>query len=402
MRILHTADWHIGKRLHNIDLNEDHQLFFDWLLNIIEEQKVDLLLISGDVFDLANPSSEARRLYYSFLVNMTKTKCKVIVTGGNHDSPSVLNAPKELLKALDIDVVGGMPANPEEALIPVGDHELIIAAVPYLRDSDLRQFAEGESYEDKLEATRKGIENTYKTLAQLSAQKYPNVPAIAMGHLYTNGATTSDSEREIQIGNLAAFHASQFDSYFKYIALGHIHKPQQITSEQPVYFSGSPIALSFSEQKDEKRILILDFDGEQIELESIPVPKFRSLSKISGTLTDIKTKLENYTSRAGQLQDLAEVEMIEEHYDPGKVTDLEQFLFNYENEALQVIKHRISFQNKVSGTAQLFTFNQHIEDIKPIEVFEKRLEKEELDPENKQLLIEAFHEILELVQSPDA
>ena len=401
MRILHTADWHIGKRLHNIELVEDHQLFFDWLIETIVSQKVDVLLISGDIFDLANPSSEARRLYYQFLVRMTSIECKVILTGGNHDSPSVLNAPKELLKALDIEVIGGMPKNLDELLIPI-NNQLVVAAVPYLRDSDLRQYAAGESYESKIEAIQKGIENTYASIEQLAKEKYPNLPVVAMGHLYTHGVSTSESEREIQIGNLAGFNANQFGDYFSYVALGHIHKPQKVNAEIPVYYSGSPIALSFSEQKDEKRILIIDIDASQIEVNSLPIPKYRSLVKISGTLDEITTKLSTYSSKSEQLVDLAEVEMIEENYDPGKVAALEHFLFQLHNEHIQVIKHRIHFENKVAGAHQLFTFDKHIEDIKPMEVFEKRLEKEEIEANNKQLLLEAFHEILEQVQSPQA
>ena len=401
MRILHTADWHIGKKLHSIDLNSDHQHFFNWLIQLIQEKEVDVLIVSGDVFDLANPSSEARKLYYNFLVQITKVECKVIITGGNHDSPSVLNAPKELLEQLDITVIGGMPKTPQELLVSI-DNKLVVAAVPYLRDSDLRVFSENETYDDKLETIRKGIENTYKKLAQLAQIQYPKIPAIAMGHLYTNGASTSESEREIQIGNLASFHASQFDSYFKYIALGHIHKPQQIGSEQPVYYSGSPIALSFSEQKDEKRILLITIDEELNTVESISVPKFRSLVKFSGTLEEVIQKIGKYQSKSTELNDLAEVEMIEENYDPHKVTLLENFLYDFNNENLQIVKHKIHFKNKVSGTAQLFSFDQHIEDIKPIEVFEKRLEKEELDEESKKLLIEAFYEIIELAQSTES
>jgi exonuclease SbcD len=108
IKILHTADWHIGKQLLKIDFAEDMNLFFDWLIKCIEEKEINVLLMSGDLFDQANPSQMAMKQYYYFLKQLLPLKCKVILTGGNHDSPHVINAPKELLEILDIKVVGGV------------------------------------------------------------------------------------------------------------------------------------------------------------------------------------------------------------------------------------------------------------------------------------------------------
>ena len=119
MKIIHTADWHIGKKLHKHELSQDFDLFIDWLCELLKKEKIDLLLVSGDVFDLANPSSEARAQYYRALIKLKKQQCKIIITGGNHDSPAMLDAPKEVLRELDIHIIGGMPQNPEEVIIPV-------------------------------------------------------------------------------------------------------------------------------------------------------------------------------------------------------------------------------------------------------------------------------------------
>ena len=107
MKILHTADWHIGKKLHKHDLASDFELFISWLCEKIEKQKVELLLVSGDVFDLANPSSEARRQYYRALLQLKKLDCRLILTGGNHDSPAMLDAPGDILREMDVHVIGG-------------------------------------------------------------------------------------------------------------------------------------------------------------------------------------------------------------------------------------------------------------------------------------------------------
>ena len=107
MKILHTSDWHIGKQLHKYDLSEDLDLFFAWLIAYIKTENIDVLLVSGDIFDQANHSQAAYKQYYDLLKNLISLDCKIILTGGNHDSPTVLNAPAELLKAFDISVTGG-------------------------------------------------------------------------------------------------------------------------------------------------------------------------------------------------------------------------------------------------------------------------------------------------------
>ena len=294
MKIIHTADWHIGKKLHKHNLIADFDLFVDWLVNQMAMLEIDLLLVSGDIFDLANPSSEARSQYYRALLRLRNVNCKIIITGGNHDSPAMLNAPKEILSELNISVVGGMPAFVKETLIPIkgnsGEVELVVAAIPFLRDADLRTANIDDSYEHRLATTRKGIETIFTDAADLCASRYPGVPAIAMGHLFAAGMETSESEREIQIGNQAAFDANKFSKGFDYVALGHIHKPQQVKAKTLTFYSGSPIPLSFSEQSDEKRILFLDTEKSFIP-ESRPIPSFRKLLKIKGNLNQLKVKL---------------------------------------------------------------------------------------------------------------
>lgn len=216
-----------------------------------------MILISGDVFDLANPSAEARKQYYQALIALNKLNCHLIITGGNHDSPSMLDAPKDLLSALKVSVIGGLPNAMEDCIIPLPNSkhpEVVIAALPYLRDADLRQATEGQTYEDRLAAIRKGIQARFDEAAEICELKYPDTPAIAMGHLYAAGASSSESERDIQIGNQAAFQADQFNSCFSYVALGHIHQPQCINAQVPTYYSGSPLMLSFSERQDQKRV----------------------------------------------------------------------------------------------------------------------------------------------------
>ncbi len=403
MRILHTADWHIGKKLHKHYLHEDFERFITWLLECIKIRKIDVVLIAGDVFDLANPSAEARRQYYLALKKLSNLNCKIIITGGNHDSPTMLDAPREILQALDVHIVGGLPDNPTDYLIPIagkdGYNELVIAAIPFLRDSDLRAAEEGVSYDNRIEAIRKGIEATFKKAEEFCKENFPQLPVIAMGHLYAAGIETSESERDIQIGNQAAFQASQFGDYFSYVALGHIHKPQRINASIPAFYSGSPLPLSFSERKDEKRVLLIDTESG-FEPESIPIPAFRKLIKVSGTLDQIKAKLDVIEAE-GELTNLIEVELLEDHYDPNLISQLDDLVTQFEKPGMEIVKHRASFKNRLQETGKLFERDQKLEDLKPQEVFAKMLDQSSYDAETKAQVTLAFQELVEHLITAD-
>ncbi|MUP46000.1 exonuclease subunit SbcD [Gramella sp. BOM4] len=401
MKILHTADWHIGKKLHKYELTEDFNLFINWLIEYISSEKIEVLLISGDIFDLANPSSEARKQYYQALVKLQQLDCKIIATGGNHDSPAMLNAPADLMRALDMEVIGGLPENLEETLVPIyssnGQLELVIAAIPYLRDADLRTGAGITDYESRLEAIREGIQKVFNSAADICRQKYPEVPVIAMGHLFTAGMESSESERDIQIGNLAAFQASQFGTYFKYVALGHIHKPQRVNTSIPVFYSGSPLPLSFSERKDEKRVLVLDTE-KGFEPESIPLPNFRQLLRLSGNLEELQLKL-NALENHSKLTSLIEVDLVEDQYDAQKIYALDSMVNDFTREGFEIVKQRAQFRNRVEGASELYKHDQQLEDLKPRDVFMELISKHEYAEEERNEIISAFNEILEEVES---
>jgi DNA repair protein SbcD/Mre11 len=397
MKILHTADWHLGKKLYKQELTEEHQLFFEWLIETIRERKIDILLISGDIFDLSNPPTEARALYYWFLRKMIEQKCKIIITGGNHDSASMLNAPKDILALLDVVVIGGATANIEDEIIDLG--EVIICAVPYLRDMDIRQAIQAESVQGRVEAVRNGIKNHYDMLANICRERYANIPVIAMGHLYAQGSITSESEREIQIGNLAAFGEADFSETFDYVALGHIHRPQRVGGKEHIRYSGSPIALSFSEREDLKIVIELEIaEGKIQKIEDIAVPKFRILKKMTGDFQKIKSLLTDFTHESA-LRAFLEIEVVEELYNPLLIRELTEIAAVFDDEKSMILKHRIRFENEVSSTDQLFHEGQNIDDISEMDILTKRLEKENgLSEEHRMLLMEAFTELLQQVK----
>ena len=393
MKILHTADWHIGKQLHKMDLTDDLELFFDWLIATIVKEQIDLLLISGDVFDQANPSQASLKQYYGFLKRMLSLDCKIILTGGNHDSAAVLNAPKEILGFLNIDVIGGAPENINDLFITYtkNDAQIVVAAVPFLKDKDIRSAIAGESYGDKIEQIREGIKTYFSTINSHYQQQYPGTCFIVMGHLYVQGAHVSESMRDIQIGNQAGVPGSIFGEIPHYVALGHIHKPYAVAHN--VHYSGSPICLSFSEKEETKQVNIISISGTQVGVQILPIPKFRNLVTFQGTLDTVKTQLRSY-SPITHLVSLAEIIVNEPEENIQIRRDLDDLLENYENEHLKIVKSKLNFQNKVRGASEGFEPGISVADVTPMEMFEKRLE---LDghQENTEALKNAFRQILE-------
>lgn len=403
MKILHTADWHIGKVLHKNSLNEEFELFLDWLVQCIDEENIDVLLVSGDIFDIANPSVKDREVYYRFLSRLAGRHMKVIITGGNHDSVGLIDAPHEILNALNISVIGGARSEMKDEIIEVkneeGEVQLIVAAVPFLRDKDLRNLKKDETFESREEALKAGILNHYSALAKICDEEYPNIPAIAMGHLYARGVSTSESEREIHMGNAVAVESNIFPDRFGYVALGHIHRPQIIGGNPFIRYSGSPIALSFSEKEDQKCVLITELkEGRFKEPNRIEVPKSRQLKKISGSFDEVKSKLEKY-SPDFPLTSFVEIEINEANFSAAILAEVELLISdNSNNEKFTILKSKTNFEQGAKDTSDLFERGERIEDLKPKDVFNKLLEGESLSEENVGLVKDAFIELLESIE----
>ena len=324
---------------------------------------------------------------------MLAIDCKIILTGGNHDSASVLNAPKEILEFLNIDVIGGAPEDINDLFIKYTkkDEQVVVAAVPFLRDKDIRNAAAGESYSDKIEQIREGITTYFSNVNSHYMQHYPGLCFIVMGHLYVQGAQVSESMRDIQIGNQAGVSGTIFGDAPHYVALGHIHKPYAVSRN--VHYSGSPICLSFSEKEEVKQVNIISVSGQQVEVDILPVPKFRNLIAFQGTLVNVKTQLYNYTSHT-DLVSLAEIIVNEPEENIQIRRDLDELLETYENENLKIVKSKLNFLNKIRGASDAFEPGISVADVTPMQMFEKRLE---LDghQENTEELKNAFRQILE-------
>ncbi|TVR66384.1 MAG: exonuclease subunit SbcD [Spirochaetaceae bacterium] len=293
-RLLHTADWHLGKTLNDRSREEEHRLFLEWLLTTVVERQVDAIVLTGDLFDTANPSSASLQLYYDFVSRLHRSgTCDLVVIAGNHDSAAQLEAPREVLHALNVHVAGFLREDPRDriVLLPRDSGEdsrppprVALALIPFLRDRDLRIGQAGEGTGEIRRRILEGIGRRYRETADILPEMLPPgpLPVIATGHLTVTGSAASDSEREIHIGGLGAVPPDLFPPEFSYVALGHLHRPQKAGTDR-IRYSGSPIPLSFSEVGDRKEVRLLDIRGESLRQTGIPVPLFRSLLRLRTT-----------------------------------------------------------------------------------------------------------------------
>ncbi|MEW7851374.1 exonuclease SbcCD subunit D C-terminal domain-containing protein [Massilia aurea] len=299
MRLLHTSDWHLGQTLHNFDRIYEHQCFLDWLVDTLDEERIDVLLIAGDIFDNANPSSLAHRQLYRFLQRARSRvpQLQVVVIAGNHDSPGRLEAPTPLLEAYGTIVVGNVlrgtdgEVDLERLLVPLHDHDGKVAAwclaVPFLRPGDVPRLraAEGDEVTEAaaLDPYLQGTTLLYRQAYALARARATDGQAIiAMGHCHmVDGQSSNDSERRIVIGGTEALPSSMFDPSIAYAALGHLHLAQKVGGRENVRYSGSPLPLSFSEVNYQHQVLRIDLDGSQAtEIAPLFVPRAVALLRV--------------------------------------------------------------------------------------------------------------------------
>ncbi|NDK56690.1 exonuclease SbcCD subunit D C-terminal domain-containing protein [Pontibacter fetidus] len=404
MRVLHTSDWHLGQRLVTLERTDEHQHFLDWLLQTIAQEQIEVLLMAGDVFDTGAPSNTALKLYYDFLRKVCDTCCRHIVfIGGNHDSVSTLNAPKDLLACMNIQVIGGATPDPLDELIVLkdaeGKPELIVCAVPFLRDRDIRLSIPGETYEEREARLKQGIADHYaQFVPHVQPYKAQQIPVVAMGHLFAAGGTASESEKEIHVGNLGQIGADQFPKEFDYVALGHLHRPQQVNNTHHIRYSGSPIPLSFSEVNDNKVVFILDFEaGKLANLRELDIPVCRKLVRFKGDLDKVKQQIEVYDNSSYSLPAWAEIQLELNAPLPDLNQQLEEILQRKQDE-LHLLIHRPPIIKRERQTLEQQTPEEaDLHTLKENEVFLKRCQSAFPESDHSEL-IASFSELLELMR----
>jgi exonuclease SbcD len=405
MKIIHTSDWHIGRSLYGRKRYEEFEAFLNWLADYITIEAIDTLLISGDVFDNIAPSNRAQELYYRFLCRVADSPCRhVVVCGGNHDSPSFLNAPREVLRHLNVHVVGCISdAIADEVIVlsdKQGDPELIICAVPYLRDRDVRRAEAGESYEDKGRKLIDGIRTHYKSVCEeaerIRHELDTDVPIIAMGHLFTAGGQTVDSDgvRDLYVGSLAHVERDVFPPSIDYLALGHLHVPQRVAGCDHLRYSGSPIPMGFGEAGQEKTLCQVVFDNRKPFVTDIPVPGFQELATIKGDWEHIASRLEELQSRDTTI--LIDIVYTGKQLKGDLRDRLDELTAHTKLEILRIKNERLAERTVVSPLDGVT-----LADLSIDEVFKRCLDSCQVPPEQQEELINTYREAVLLVNTED-
>lgn len=405
MRVLHTSDWHIGRTLYGRQRYEEFEAFLDWLAVLAEEENIDVLLVAGDVFDNSTPSNHAQELYYRFLCRVAaSSKRHVVVTAGNHDSTSFLNAPRELLKFLNVHVVGCASDPPADELIvingPDQEPRLIVCAIPYLRDREIRTAEAGESVEDKERKIIEGIRAHYRRVCEAAEEKRAllkkPVPIVAMGHLFAAGGRTVDGDgvRELYIGSLAQVRTDVFPACIDYLALGHLHIPQIVGGSDFIRYSGSPLPIGFGEAEQGKSVFLVEFLDHAPKVTRIPAPRFQELRTLRGDWPAIAREIDGLKSRGSR----AWLEIV---YDGEEIAGslrerLDEAVAGTGIEILRIKNNRV-LERALRGTGA----EETLDDLDATEVFQRCLQAHEVPEDQRPALLSAYREVIVSLSEAD-
>lgn len=343
MKFIHTADWHLGNAMHDIDRRAEQEAFLAWLKGQIVETGAEALIVSGDIFDTPNPPTESRKQYYSFLASLIQTPCKnVIIIGGNHDSGILLDAPMEILSALNIQVVGTINNKKPSDLVKtlkdaLGNDIGFCCAIPFTRDLELGDFGD--------------IKKLYGDCLAIadSLRNGRNLPIIATGHLYAAGLEGRNSANPVEdgvkdiIGNLGNVSIDTFSDSYDYVALGHIHYTTKVSGNPKVWYSGSPFVMGFDECKIPRKILEVAADmGAIPTVKGIEVPKFLYMEHFEGSLEELRTQIRALANEPEDRQKLTYIDLL---LTKGEPVNLSNALENeIKDKPYKVVRYRIGRQ----------------------------------------------------------
>lgn len=289
MRILHTSDWHLGKTLENINRIKEQKEFIDELCSIVERESIDMVLVAGDIFDTYNPSSAAEELFYDAMDRLNnRGKRAVVVIAGNHDNPERLCASSPIAYRNGIILLGypsseagiHKPYSDNISIVDSGagwmevniascDHNAVIITLPYPSEARLEQVLSEEADEDKLQQAYS--DKVGSIFAKLSEKFRDNTINLVASHIFLKGGKESESERTLQVGGAMTVDPAVLPENAHYVALGHLHRPQKVKEARcSAYYSGSPLAYSFSEADYSKALYIIDaVPGKEAEIKEV-------------------------------------------------------------------------------------------------------------------------------------
>lgn len=398
--VAHTSDWHIGHQLYKRRREDEFEAFFQWLKNICIAKNVRALIVAGDIFDTVAPAASAQKIYYNFLSELASSPVRhIVITGGNHDSPSFLTVASSLLENFNIYITGAATENPTEEVRILrdeqGEPELIVCSAPYLRERDLHIFAPGETSDETEASLIQGLREHYEKIAQYAedARQGLDIPIIATGHLFVTGCEVleTDNERKIHIGARDGAPYDIFPKTFDYVALGHLHRAQHAANAQTIRYSGSPLPMSFAESHN-KSISIINFSGKNADIETAPVPSFRILKTVAG---NSETILENLRTLVAEHKDQNNKIWVEiQHTGADSASALRDAVCEIVKDS-QVEVLCVKAGNSNARPVNLDP-TQTLAELEPEEIFLKHLHNEcpDLPEDEQQELVQAFNQLV--------
>lgn len=413
IKILHTADWHIGQLFHEYDRTYEHQQFLNWLLEALITEQIDVLLISGDVFDLSNPSAASVKMFYSFLNHAIRKNpdLQIIVTAGNHDSASRLESPKPLLESSNIHIIGLVQKDNSGSIdyskitIPIKDKNgntvLWCIAAPFLRMGDYPSIPNCSN------PYTEGVNAFYKEAYDyVASQKEAGQTIIAMGHLHAQQAEVGDVDKteRLIMGGVESISAAAFDTNIRYVALGHIHKAQRIGGQDHIRYSGSPLPMSFSETNYKHQVIVFDVEDGNIEnLRSIEIPVAVPLKRtptVHSTLLEVVSALQQLETFEGDTHTAPylEVRVLLEGPEPGLRHKIETALIG-KNYRLAKIDVRYATSGSQAKEDSVLSSEQ-LKELQPMEVLDKVYHSKYSNPVPKDLQ-RLFQQVAQEVNETD-
>ena len=396
-KILHTSDWHIGRRLKEHYRDEEFRKFFGWLEDLILSENIDTLLVSGDIFDNTTPTVTAQKIYYSFLSRLAETPCRhTVIISGNHDSPAFLDAPADLLGLNDIHVIGQACENPADEVLALkdsdGNTELLVCAVPFLRDKDVRTAKSDDTFEEIERSLKAGIAGHYSEVFDHTKklQGDSNIPVVATGHMFLDkGRVQKDEgERSLYVGTAVALSSGIFPEWLAYTALGHLHSPQSISREN-IRYSGSPIAMTFAEAESSKSVSIVEVDGKAFAgVREIAVPVFQKLKHIEGTLREIEDKIRSF----GLMNESIWLDISYTGSEPA--ADLQERVHDFAKDFRKLEILAVHDENTASKTDTTNPDGITLDDISPLKMFERLLDTKGVADDDKTVFTRMYTETL--------
>lgn len=389
IRILHTADWHLGQNFFGYDRTDEQEHFLAWLCNEIKVRDIDVLIISGDIFDVSNPSAASQRMFYRLIHRVTSHSphLQLVITAGNHDSAARLEAPVPLLYNMNTTIKGvvhkeGGEIDYQDLIVELrnktGEVEALCLAVPYLRQGDY------PAVETEENTYAEGVKRLYRQLIDYALErKTPRQGLIAMGHLQATGSEIAEkdySERTV-IGGLECVSPDAFSDEVAYTALGHIHKAQRVSGRKNVRYAGSPLSMSFAEKYYHHGVVEVVLEEGQLHsiekveytplvgMLSVPSKQAASMEEVFKLLEELPDKTEENMSKPAPY---LEVKVLLDEPEPMLRQQIEEIL-DYKHVRLARIVSAYRAQDYSLAEEEMLVVG--LQEMNPLQIVQATFEK---------------------------